>query len=171
MNIMAGWIMPEMNCARKLAAYICSFASSNSSMACLRWPKTLTNSWPVNISSMWPLTLPVHFHCPTNCPCERFAMNRVTANDSGTVSNDTSASSGEIQNIMPSTPSTVIRLVIAWVMVCCIVVEMLSMSLVTRLSRSPRGWVSKYFSGSRPSLRSTSSRSRYIVRWVTPAIR
>ena len=98
-------------------------------------------------------------------------MNKVMKKDSGTVSSDTSASNGEIQNIIPSTPSTVMMLVIAWVIVCCIVVAMLSMSLVTRLSRSPRGWVSKYFSGSRPSLTSTSSRSRYIVRWVTPAIR
>ena len=98
-------------------------------------------------------------------------MNSVTANDNGTVSSDTSARIGEIQNIIASTPSTVMMLVIAWVMVCCIVVAMLSMSLVTRLSRSPRGWVSKYFSGSRPSLTSTSSRNRYIMRCVTPAIR
>ena len=34
-------------------------------------------------------------------------MNSVTKNDSGTVSSDTSARIGEIQNIIPSTPSTV----------------------------------------------------------------
>ena len=33
MNIIAGWMIPEMNCARKLAAYIFSLAASNSSMA------------------------------------------------------------------------------------------------------------------------------------------
>ncbi len=54
---------------------------------------------------------------------------------------------------------TVSTEVMSWVSTCCSVVEMLSMSLVTRLSRSPRAWVSKYDSGSRPSLPSTSPRS------------
>ena len=47
---------------------------------------------------------------------------------------------------------------------------MLSMSFVTRLRTSPRGWLSKYFSGRRPSFSSTSVRSRRTVRWVTPAM-
>ena len=33
MNVIAGWMIPEMNCARKLAAYIFSLASSNSLIA------------------------------------------------------------------------------------------------------------------------------------------
>ena len=56
----------------------------------------------------------------------------------------------------------------SWLRVCCSVVEMLSMSLVTRESSSPRGWPSKYRSGSRCSFSSTSSRSRYTTRWTTP---
>ena len=45
---------------------------------------------------------------------------------------------------------------------------MLSMSLVARLSTSPRGCLSKYDSGSRDSFASTSSRSRYTVRLIDP---
>ena len=30
MNIIAGWMMPEMNCARKLDAYSASFCSAKS---------------------------------------------------------------------------------------------------------------------------------------------
>ena len=44
------------------------------------------------------------------------------------------------------------------------------MSLVTRLRMSPCGWLSKYRSGSRASFSSTSRRSPYMVRWVTPAM-
>ena len=59
------------------------------------------------------------------------------------MSSEITASSGLIQNIITSTPMTVSIEVISWVSVCCRVLEMLSMSLVTRLSRSPRGCVSK----------------------------
>ncbi len=55
----------------------------------------------------------------------------------------TSASSGEIQNIIASTATTVISDVSSWLIVCCRVVLTLSMSLVTRLSSSPRGERSK----------------------------
>ena len=47
----------------------------------------------------------------------------------------------------------------SWLSVCCRLCETLSMSLVTRLSSSPRGCLSKYGSGSRLSLSSTSARS------------
>ena len=45
---------------------------------------------------------------------------------------------------------------------------MLSMSLVTRLMRSPRRWLSKYASGSRVIFSSTSLAQSNIVRWMTP---
>ncbi len=64
------------------------------------------------------------------------------------------ASSGEIENIIVSTPTTVSSEVSSWLSVCCSVCAMLSMSLVTRLSSSPRGWPSKYGSGSRLSFSS-----------------
>ena len=67
----------------------------------------------------------------------------MTTIDSGTVSSEMTASSGLIQNMIASTPTTVQTEVISWVIVCWSVLAMLSMSLVTRLSVSPRGWLSK----------------------------
>ena len=60
--------------------------------------------------------------------------------DSGTVVSATSASSGEIVNIMTVTPISVSNAVRIWLVVCWRLCDRLSMSLVTRLSRSPRGW-------------------------------
>ena len=62
MNIMTGWMVPEMNWARWLAWYSFSFCSVKVSMACLRWPNTLTSACPVNISSMCPFSFPVVDH-------------------------------------------------------------------------------------------------------------
>ena len=45
-------------------------------------------------------------------------------------------------NIITSTPINESTDVSSWLSVCCRLCEMLSMSLVTRLSRSPRGWPS-----------------------------
>ena len=53
------------------------------------------------------------------------------------------ASSGLIQNIITRTPMIVHSAVISWVRVCWSELAMLSMSLVTRLRVSPRGWLSK----------------------------
>ena len=68
---------------------------------------------------------------------------RVTSIDTGTETSAITASSGEIQIIIASTAITVIRDVSSWLIVCCRVWLMLSMSLVTRLSSSPRGDLSK----------------------------
>ena len=143
MNIIDGWMIPEMNCALKLEAYMRSLSSSNSSIARSEWPNTLTRSWPVYICSTWPLSDPVHSHWEANCFCERLAISMVTTNDSGTVSSEITASSGDIQNMMIRMPITVSVEVISCVSTCCSVLETLSMSLVTRESRSPRGCVSK----------------------------
>ena len=70
-------------------------------------------------------------------------MNTVTAIDSGTVSSEMTASSGLIQNMIAMTPMIVHSAVISWVSVCWSEFAMLSMSLVTRLNVSPRGWLSK----------------------------
>ena len=48
------------------------------------------------------------------------------------------ASSGEIVNIITVTPTSVSSDVTIWLVVCCRLCARLSMSLVTRLSRSPR---------------------------------
>ena len=66
------------------------------------------------------------------------------------------ASSGEIHTIIETIATTVSSEVSSWLRVCCRLWATLSMSLVTRLSSSPRGWPSKYGSGSRCSLSSTS---------------
>ena len=60
-----------------------------------------------------------------------------------------------MKNIITSTPMTVSTEVISCESVCWSVWATLSMSLVTRLSSSPRGWPSWYFSGSRDSFAST----------------
>ena len=71
-------------------------------------------------------------------------MKTVTTIDAGTASSETTASSGLIGSIMIRTPMIVSSDVISWVRLCWSVWPMLSMSFVTRLSTSPRGWLSKY---------------------------
>ncbi len=104
---------------------------------------------------MCPLSRPVDFHCVTNCGCERLAICIVTYPDSGMVTSAMSASCQEIQNIIPSTPTSVRMAVMSWLSACWSVWPRLSMSLVTRERMSPRDSLSKYRSGSRPSLCST----------------
>ncbi len=89
---------------------------------------------------------------------------RVTSSDSGTVSTVISASSGEIDSIIASTASTVSIDVTSWLIVIDSDDWTLSMSLVTRLSSSPRWRASKYDSGSRCILSSTSERNAIMVR-------
>ncbi len=107
MNIIAGWMIPEMNCALKLAAYSASFSSRNVCADSFCRPKTFTSEWPVYISSIWAFSLPVDFHCATNCGCARLPTRVATMIDTGTVTSATSASSQEIQNIIASTPTMV----------------------------------------------------------------
>ena len=63
---------------------------------------------------------------------------RVTTNDSGTVSSEIAASSGEIVTIITSTVATVRTEVNNWAIVIDSDVWTLSTSLVTRLNTSPR---------------------------------
>ena len=97
-------------------------------------------------------------HCAAKCFCDRRATINVTTIESGTVTNATAASNGLIQTITASTPTMVSVEVMNWLMPCCSVVVMLSMSLVTRLSMSPWAWLSKYFRGRRANLASASRR-------------
>ena len=78
-----------------------------------------------------------------NMPCDRLMIREVTSIEIGTVAIATSARVGEIQTIIDSTPTTVSNEVSIWLIVCCSDWLTLSMSLVTRDSSSPRGWVSK----------------------------
>ena len=89
-------------------------------------------------SSIWALSSPVARHCAMNFGCDRLAISVVTTIDSGTATSAIRASSGEMTSIITSTPTTVSSEISSCVMVCCSDCEMLSMSLVTRDSTSPR---------------------------------
>ena len=93
-------------------------------------------------SSTWALSDPVWRHWSTNFALERLVMPFIVKIDSGTMATVIRASSGEISIIMTSTPTSVSVDVSSWLRVCWRLWATLSMSLVTRLSRSPRGWPS-----------------------------
>ena len=82
-------------------------------------------------------------HCAMNCFCARLPISAVRNTDSGTATSAMVARSGEIQNIMPSTPMIVSTDVMSMLSVCCSVWAMLSVSFVARLSTSPRACLSK----------------------------
>ena len=83
------------------------------------------------------------FHCCTKCFWLRLPIIAVTTMVIGIVTSASSASSGEIHTIIAIIATTVSREVSSWLSVCCRLCATLSMSLVTRLSSSPRGWPSK----------------------------
>ena len=83
------------------------------------------------------------FHCWTKCFWLRLPIIAVTTIVIGIVTRASSASSGEIQIIIAIIATTVSSEVSSWLRVCCRLCATLSMSLVTRLSSSPRGWPSK----------------------------
>lgn len=136
-------ISPDTNCAPRAASNSSSLRRRNSASDSRCLPKTFTSWCPVNASSMWALRAPVLRHWAMNSFCARLPMNPVMKTDAGTTASAISDSSGEIVSIMTITPMTVSNDVISWLSVCCRVEEMLSMSLVTRESSSPRGWPSK----------------------------
>ena len=70
-------------------------------------------------------------------------IRTVTTSEAGTARSETTASSGLIVSIRMRTPTIVSSEVISWVRLCWSDWPMLSMSFVTRLNRSPRGWLSK----------------------------
>ena len=97
----------------------------------------------MKVSSTLAFSSPVLRHCATNFGCDFLAMTMVTTSDSGIAISATMASSGEMISIIASTPTTVSSEVSVWDSVCCNDCEMLSMSLVTRLSTSPRWCLSR----------------------------
>ncbi len=143
MNVMAGMISPEMNCAPKLAWYSSTFFCRNRSSTSRCRPNTFTSACPVYVSSICPFSSPVCRHCATNSFCERLAITAVVTRVSGMVTRAMMASVGESRSIITSTPTTVSSEVTAWLMDCCRLWEMLSTSFVTRLSSSPRCTESK----------------------------
>ena len=96
-------------------------------------------------------------------------MKEITNNDVGIVMIAIAARSGEIVIIMMITPMMVSADVSIWLSVCWRLCARLSMSLVTRLRRSPRGMRSTSRSGRRFNFSSTSVRRRDIVRCTMPA--
>ena len=141
MNIITGMIRPEMNCAPKLALVEASFCASKSALLGPR-PKTLTSSWPEKVSSMWRVEAagapPLGDELPLGA-----LHDRARATNSGTATSATTASSGEIENIMRARRRPSAATSSSWLIVCWRVWLTLSMSLVTRLSSSPRGCRSK----------------------------
>ncbi len=59
MNIIDGMMIPETNCAPKLALNSSSFFAPNACSTSLRRPKTVTSSWPEKASSTWAFSAPV----------------------------------------------------------------------------------------------------------------
>jgi hypothetical protein len=143
MNIIDGMMIPEMNCAPNEARYSSSFLDSKAASASDCRPNTFTRLCPVKVSSTRALSSPVVRHCAMNRGCDCLAITAVTTNDSGMAISATSASSGEMMSIIASTPTTVSSEVSVCDSVCCRDWEMLSMSLVTRLSTSPRWCLSR----------------------------
>ena len=103
----------------------------------------MTSACPENASSICPFSSPVAFHWVMNSRCERLAIRPVSSTEIGTLTSAMTASSGEMITIMVSTATTVSSEISIWLIDCCSVWVTLSMSLVTRLSTSPRGWPSK----------------------------
>ena len=92
---------------------------------------------------MWPLSRPVLAHCATNNVRDRRVIARMMNSDNGTRATVISVSSGEMTIIITSTATTVRTAVSSWLIVSDTEVAMLSTSLVTRLSNSPRWRESK----------------------------
>ncbi len=96
----------------------------------------------MKVSSTWALRAPVWVHWARNLALEWRAIPFIVTTDTGMVITATSARTHEMVNIITTTPITVRTEVRIWQRVCWRLWATLSMSLVTRLSRSPRGWPS-----------------------------
>ena len=87
---------------------------------------------------MIPFTWPVFDHWAMNLARDRLAMLLVAKSEMGITASAMRASRIETSNIITRTPMIVSTDVSNWLSDCWRLCEMLSMSLVTRLSRSPR---------------------------------
>ena len=117
--------------------------SSSKRASLSRWrPKVFTMTWPVKVSSTCAFTAPVLPHWAMNRGRAAPAMRFMPQIDTGTVTSATAVSTGEIHSIMPSTPTSISTFTRICAVVCWRLWATLSMSLVTRLSRSPRDWAS-----------------------------
>ena len=145
MNIIVGMMMPLMNWApeaRVVAARRCARRSRRS--ASLLTAEDLDELVPgegllddaVDLAGALPLLR-------RSASAMRLPIIAVTTIVIGIVTRAMSASSGEIQTIIATIATTVSSEVSSWLSVCCRLCATLSMSLVTRLSSSPRGWPSK----------------------------
>jgi hypothetical protein len=161
--------MPARNCAPKLAPNSSSFVSSKRSCCSRSRPNARTSAWPVKASSTCAFRVPVWVHWAMNRFFDRAVIALIPNTATGIVKMTINDMSSEIEIIRMSTPTSVRVEMSVMLIVCCRLWARLSMSLVTRLSRSPRGVLSMYASGKRLSLSSTWARSLCIDRWITPA--
>ncbi len=98
--------------------------------------------WPVKVSSTRALRSPVWRHWAMNFDRDRLVIIFIVQIDSGIVTRATSARTHDTRNIISSVPTSVRVDVSICDSVCCMLWARLSMSLVTRESRSPRAWPS-----------------------------
>ena len=106
-------------------------------------PKTRTRSWPEKDSSIWPLSSPVFFHWAAKSFWLRAPMMPAATPESGRATSAIRASCQDTMNIMITIPTTVRAEFTSCAKACWSACWMLSTSLVTRDSVSPRWRVSK----------------------------
>jgi len=170
-NPISGNMMPERNWAFLPVLYRFSFISLKSFIAFSSLANALTMLWPVYISSMCPFKSPVSSHCLAKYFLERDMISIKMIMHTGMVAKLRKVMATFIENIMISMPTIVVAAVIICVRFCCIVVLILSMSLVMRLITSPFVVRSKYESGIRESFSLTLFRIANIVFCVMTAMR
>jgi len=107
-------------------------------MAFSSWLNALTTVCPVNISSIWPLISPVLSHCSRKYLRERLVIRRTSSSEGGKIAMVMNVISQLMRIIMINTPMTITTEEIIWMTFSRRVLLMLSMSLTTRLSKSPR---------------------------------
>ena len=145
MNIIVGMMMPLMNWARKLAWYSASLRYGELAVG-LRLAAEDLDELVTGEGLLDDARSPRRCSSTAgrSASALRLPIIAVTTMVIGIVTRARSASSGEIHTIIATIATTVSSEVSSWLSVCCRLCATLSMSLVTRLSSSPRGCPSKY---------------------------
>ena len=121
-------------------------------------------------SSMWPLRAPRTACCSLKSARVREATVRERRKTRGTVTRLARVSTGLMASIIAREPVMTRTVDISWVVDWETISETLSMSLASRLMRSPCSWASKYATGSRWSLAKRAFRMAATTCWEIPAI-
>ena len=163
-----GEIREDINCALKALSRSSSFTASKSRTASSCLLKSWISLYPVYISVMAPFSFPRVFCWPRKSFWLRITTNRVMRTAEGTMRNTTAAIRRLMESIMANA-RIICRIPLKiCIRVCWRPFDKVSRSLVTRLSTSPKGWASKYFTGSLASFFSTASRRSCMALWIEP---